>query len=75
MPIMHSSILKSLVELRSKSMLMWSSLVEFPLFTVCPCINKKLLEQLYIYDDDDDDDDDDNNMFFQELLFKQGLYL
>jgi len=46
MPIMHSSILKSLVELRSKSMLMCSSPVEFSLLTICPCINNKLLEQL-----------------------------
>jgi len=46
MPIMYSSILKSLVELRSKGMLMCSSLVEFSLLTICPCINKKLLEQL-----------------------------
>ena len=46
MPIMHSSILKSLVELRSKSMLMCPSPVEFPLLTICPCINHKLLEQL-----------------------------
>jgi len=45
-PIMHSSILKSLVELRSKSMLMCPSPVEFPLLTICPCINHKLLEQL-----------------------------
>ena len=47
MPIMHSSILKSMVELRSKSMLMCSSPVEFPLLTICPCINHKLLEQLF----------------------------
>ena len=46
MPIMHSSILKSLVELRSKSMLMCPSPVEFPLLTICPCINHKLLKQL-----------------------------
>ena len=46
MPIMHSSILKSLVELRSKSMLICPSPVEFPLLTICPCINHKLLEQL-----------------------------
>jgi len=44
MPIMYSSILKSLVELRSKSMLMYPSPVEFPLLTICPCINHKLLE-------------------------------
>jgi len=46
MPIMHSSILKSLVELRSKSMLMCPSPVEFPLLTICSCINNKLLEEL-----------------------------
>jgi len=46
MPIMHSSILKSLVELRSKSILMCPSPVKFPLLTICPCINHKLLEQL-----------------------------
>jgi len=46
MPIMHSSILKSLVELRSKSMLMCPSPVEFPLLIICPCINHKLLEEL-----------------------------
>ena len=46
MPIMHSSILKSLVELRSKSMLMCPSPVEFPLLTICSRINHKLLEQL-----------------------------
>ena len=46
MSIMHSSILKSLVELRSKSILICPSLVEFPLLTICPCINHKLLEQL-----------------------------
>jgi len=46
MPIMHSSILKSLVELISKSMLMCPSLVEFPLLTICPCINNKLLKEL-----------------------------
>ena len=46
MPIMHSSILKSLVELRSKSMLMCPSPVEFPLLTICSYINNKLLEKL-----------------------------
>ena len=46
MPIMHSSILKSLVELRSKSMLMCPSLVKSSLLTICPCINNKLLKQL-----------------------------
>jgi len=48
MPIMHSSILKSLIELRSKSksMLMCPSPVEFSLLTICPCISHKLLEQL-----------------------------
>jgi len=46
MHIMHSSILKSLVELRSKSMLICPSPVKFPLLTICPCINNKLLEQL-----------------------------
>jgi len=46
MPIMHSSILKSLVELRSKSMLMYPSPVEFSLLTICPCIDHKLLEEL-----------------------------
>ena len=44
MPIMYSSILKSLVKLRSKSMLMYPSPVEFPLLTIYPCINYKLLE-------------------------------
>jgi len=46
MPIMHSSILKSLVKLRSKSMLMCPSPVEFPLLTICLCINHKLLKEL-----------------------------
>jgi len=46
MPIMHSSILKFLVELRSKSILMCPSLVEFSLLTICPCINHKLLKEL-----------------------------
>jgi len=46
MPIMYSSILKSLVKLRSKSILMCPSPVEFPLLTICPCINHKLLEEL-----------------------------
>ena len=46
MPIMHSSILKSLVELRSKSMLMCSSPVKSSLLTICLCINNKLLKQL-----------------------------
>ena len=46
MPIMHSSILKSLVKLRSKSMLMCSSPVKSLLLTICPCINHKLLEEL-----------------------------
>ena len=46
MPIMHSSILKSLVELRSKSMLMCPSPVEFFLLIICPCINYKLLKEL-----------------------------
>jgi len=44
MPIMHSSILQSLVELRYKGMLMCPSPVEFLLLTICPCINNKLLE-------------------------------
>jgi len=44
MPIMHSSILKSLVELKYKSMLMCPSPVEFPLLIICLCINHKLLE-------------------------------
>ena len=43
---MHSSILQSLVELRSKSMLMCPSPVEFPLLIICLCINYKLLEEL-----------------------------
>jgi len=46
MPIMHSSILEFLVKLRSKSMLMCPSPVEFPLFTICPYINYKLLKEL-----------------------------
>jgi len=46
MPIMHSSILKFLVELRSKSILMCPSPVEFLLLTICPCINHKLLKEL-----------------------------
>ena len=46
MSIMHSSILQSLVELRSKSMLICSYLVEFSLLIICLCINNKLLEQL-----------------------------
>jgi len=46
MPVMHSSILKSLVELRSKSMLMCPSPVEFSLLTIYLCINNKLLEKL-----------------------------
>jgi len=47
MSIMYSSILKSLVKLRSKSMLMCFSPVEFPLLTICLCINHKLLKELF----------------------------
>ena len=47
MPVMHSSILKSLVELRSKSMLMCPSPVESSLLTIYLCINNKLLEELF----------------------------
>jgi len=46
MSIMYSSILKSLVELRSKSMLLCPSSVEFYLLTICLCINHKLLKEL-----------------------------
>jgi len=44
MSIIHSSILKSLVELRSKSMLMCSSPLKSLLLTICLCINNKLLK-------------------------------
>jgi len=35
-----------LIKLKSKSILIYSSLVEFSLLIICPCINNKLLEQL-----------------------------
>jgi len=44
MSIMHSSILKFLVKLRSKSMLICPSPVEFSLLIIYLCINNKLLE-------------------------------
>ena len=46
MSIIYSIILKSLIKLKSKSILIYSSLVEFSLLIICPCINNKLLEQL-----------------------------
>ena len=46
MPIIYSSILQSLVKLRSKSMLMCPSPVKSFLLTICSCINHKLLKQL-----------------------------
>jgi len=42
--IIYSSILKSLIKLRSKSVLIYSSPVEFSLLTIYLCINIKLLE-------------------------------
>ena len=45
--IIYSSILKFLIKLRFKSILMYTSLVEFSLLTICLCINTKLLEQLF----------------------------
>jgi len=47
MSVIYSSILESLIKFRPQCMLVCSGPVEFPLFTVCPCINNKLLEQLF----------------------------
>ena len=42
--IIYSSILKFLIKLKFKSILMYTSLVEFSLLIICLCINTKLLE-------------------------------
>ena len=44
MSIIYSSILKFLIKLRFKSILIYSSLVEFSLLIICLYINNKLLE-------------------------------